>query len=362
MDPVHREQAEFIRGALFEDMSTSWHDQLADILSFLPFGWHFAEVVYKRRDGESKDPARHSNFSDGKISWRKWAGRAQETLDEWKFDDAGGIQGMWQDPGMAGGGRRFIPIEKALLFRADTAKGNPEGRSILRSAWTSYYRQEHIENVLGIGIERDLSGYPVFQQLKPEPDHGLEVPDIFDPEDTDAKATLDEFKKIGKSLRRDEQECLVLPWWMEFKLQATGGRRQFDLDKVLARYDRLIALTTLTDFIFIGHDAVGSKALVQSRIKMFEMALAGFLKSITDVVNRFAILPLLRLNGMPMDAPPRLAHGPLSQIDLTDLGEYLSKLAGAGQVLFGENSEDLERHLLERGQLPTTSVTQNSGN
>ena len=95
---------------------------------------------------------------------------------------------------------------------------------------------------------------------------------------------------------------------------------------------------------------------------MFEMALAGFLKSITDVVNRFAILPLLRLNGMPMDAPPRLAHGPLSQIDLTDLGEYLSKLAGAGQVLFGENSEDLERHLLERGQLPTTSVTQNSGN
>lgn len=360
-DALHQQQAEFIRGALFEDMSSSWRETLGEILSFLAYGWAYHEVVYKRRGGDVVDPTMRSKFTDGLIGWRKWPLRAQETLDEWVFDENGGIQGLFQDPGMSGttGGRRFIPIQKALLFRAASDKNNPEGRSILRNGWTSYYFGKRIQITLGIGIERDLAGYPMFQVKTPDPSKNIMVPDIFNPNDTDAKNSLDEFKKIIKSIRRDEQEGMVLPWWIDFKLVTAAGERQFDLDKVLARFDRLKAMTVLADFIFIGHEAVGSKALVSSRLGLFSHALAGFLFRVKDVVNRFAIPALLRLNGMPTDAPPHLEHGPVSEVDLADLGDYISKLSGAGLPLFGDNTADLEKALLARAQLPTTGVLEN---
>jgi hypothetical protein len=54
---------------------------------------------------------------------------------------------------------RDIPIEKMLLFRPITHKNNPEGRSILRTAYTSYYvkRLQELEAILG---ER-MGGIPI---------------------------------------------------------------------------------------------------------------------------------------------------------------------------------------------------------
>jgi hypothetical protein len=108
--------AEFVEGALFEDMSYSWTDTLCEILSFLPWGWAYFEIVYKVRDGQTSMSQRKSKFTDGRIGWRKWALRSQESLDQWQFDESGGIAGMTQRPAPT-----FlpatIPIEKALLFR-----------------------------------------------------------------------------------------------------------------------------------------------------------------------------------------------------------------------------------------------------
>ena len=51
-----------------------------------------------------------------------------------------------------------IPMEKCLLFRTQTHKNNPEGRSILRNAYRSWYFKKRIEEIEGVGIERDLAG------------------------------------------------------------------------------------------------------------------------------------------------------------------------------------------------------------
>jgi len=117
-----------------DDMSHSWHELIIAILSFLPFGWSFFEIVYKQRKGpDQKDPAKRSKFNDNKIGWRKIVMRAQDSLWQWQFDETGGIKAMVQrDP--TTGRLNVIPIEKALLFRTTSARGNPEGRSILRSS------------------------------------------------------------------------------------------------------------------------------------------------------------------------------------------------------------------------------------
>ena len=68
-------------------MSESWPAMLSQILSFLPFGFAYCEIVYKKRQGpDQKDSRRKSKYSDGKVGWRKIALRAQETLWDWEFD------------------------------------------------------------------------------------------------------------------------------------------------------------------------------------------------------------------------------------------------------------------------------------
>ena len=134
------ETARFVEECL-NDMSDSFDSALASILSFVVFGWSWHEIVYKRRVGpDQKDPRKRSKFSDGKVGWRKWPIRAQETWMRWEFDEDGGIQAYVQyDP--SGGGMHTIPIDKSLLFRTTTQKNNPEGRSLLRNSYRPWYKR-----------------------------------------------------------------------------------------------------------------------------------------------------------------------------------------------------------------------------
>lgn len=340
------ERAEFIRQALFEDMSHSWHDTLSEILTFLPYGWAWMEMVYKVRSGDHHDPSRASAFGDGRIGWRKWALRGQESLFQWTFDDNGGIQALQQmaAPDYA---LRVIPIAKSLLFRTTTNKNNPEGRSILRNAYRPWYFKKNIQIVEGIGIERDLAGYPMIKIER-------ECPiDIWNPNDTNAATMKASLERIVRSVRRDEQEGAVLPWWCNLTLLSATSRRQFDTSAIITRYDQRIAMTLLADFILLGHEAVGSKALSVSKIDLFCAAMGGFLDSICGVINKHAIPKLLRLNGMSTDDLPQLVHGKVERVDLGVLAEYIAKLAAAGAEIFP--NPEAERHLLTLAGIPTPS-------
>ena len=61
-----KEAAEFVRSCM-DDMSDTWTDTIAEILSFLTFGWSAHEIVYKRRIGRSNDPRLKSKYEDGLI-------------------------------------------------------------------------------------------------------------------------------------------------------------------------------------------------------------------------------------------------------------------------------------------------------
>lgn len=110
------------------DMSHTFADHITQALSMLSYGFAPFEIVYKRRQGPETKPV--SEFDDGRIGWRKFAFRSQDTLapgHEWEFDPNGGIKGMyqkaeWTKPEV------FIPIEKMILYRTTAAKNNPQGR------------------------------------------------------------------------------------------------------------------------------------------------------------------------------------------------------------------------------------------
>lgn len=329
------------------DMSVSWPDLISDIVSFLPFGWAWFETIYKLRGGDTERGETRSRFNDGKIGWRKFDIRAQETLARWIFDNDGGIAAMVQQP-PPNYEQITIPIEKSLLFRTSAARGNPEGRSVLRNAYRPWFYKSRIENIEGIGIERDLAGLPV----------AFVPAELLDPNAGEKEtAALSSIRAVVRNIRRDEQEGIIFPMeWedghqlFDLKLLSTGGSRQFDTDKIISRYDQRIAMTLLADFILLGHEAVGSFALSSDKTDLFATSLGAWLDHIASIFNQHAVPRLLRLNGMDTTLAPELAHGDIEPQNLGALGTYISQLAAAGFPLFP--NPELEQHLMDVAGLP----------
>lgn len=342
------DEAEFVASCL-NDMSISWQDTVNNILTMLVYGFSFNEIVYKRRQGHQDDGS-SSKFDDNRIGWRKLPLRAHDTVYEWKFDKNGGIQGMTQMNPLAGTGPVFIPIEKALLFRTTTKLNNPKGRSILRSAYTSYYYQKRITEIEAIGIERDLTGLPV-AYVPPQL--------LSDNATAQESAALTEIKRIVRNIRRDTQEGLVFPLAFDpetkqkaydIQLLTSGGRRAFNTSEIISRYDKRISMSMLSDFIMLGHDQVGTQALSVSKIELFMDSIESWLAGIADVFNSYGIPRLMKLNGVPEELSPQLKYSAPRDPELGVLGDYVSKLTASGAML---PDDDLSDYLRELAGLPT---------
>jgi hypothetical protein len=355
----------------FEDMSEDWSSTIQSILSNMIYGWSFLEIVYKIRGGrDQKNGARRSRFSDGKIGWRKWAERSQDSLFRWEMNPDGSLLGMTQTvysigTGVLGnnttnynvssaqaaaqagsmGGQFTIPIEKGLLFRTTTSRGNPEGRSLLRNAYRAWFFKKRIEEIEAIGIERDLAGLPV----------GWLHPQYFSPSATpDEQALYNTVKQIVANIKRNEMEGVLFPLVYDEKgnktidltLMSSGGTRQFDTDKVIGRWNQQIAMSVLADFLMLGHEQVGTQSLGVSKIELWMMAVESVAKSVASVVNKFAVPRLLKLNGMDAENPPELVFGDVKQVDLVGLGTFLKSMTDAGIIVPDQTLEEYIRDLI----------------
>lgn len=351
-EPEDQQAADFLTSAI-GDMEHSWSDTLAEILTFLPFGWDVHEIVYKQRQGATDDSKTRSRYDDGMIGWRKFAGRAQETLLRWEFDESGDAIAMIQLL-PTGGPLLRVPLAKSLHFRTTVSKNNPEGRSLMRNAYRSWFMKKRIEDIEAIGIERDLTGLPVMWA----------PPEIMKTSaDATSKALYENLKSVVRDTSRNEQEGFILPLsyrlvegattpvkMFEFQLLSTGGRRAFDTTQVLNRYDQRIAATVLADFITLGSEGrSGSYAMSRNKTDMFSVAVIGFLDMVTAEFNRRAVPDLLAMNGLEGKAV--MKHGDIARRDLTELGTYVQNLAAAGALV---PDPVLEDHLREEAGLPAS--------
>jgi hypothetical protein len=358
-NPDDMEAAAFLESCLEDMDNCTWEDVICDIISMFQYGFSALEIIYKRRLGpDQKEKENRSAYDDGLIGWRKLAGRAQTSLQNWVFDSEGEVLGFWQWPPLSGN-RVFLPREKMMFFRTTKIKDNPAGRSLLRGAFTSYYHKINLERIEAIGIERDLAGLPL---LYVDPD--LLAVDATE----DQRAVLAMYEKILKNVKVDQQACLIFPSIFaegggenrvyEFQLVSTGSRRQNNTDGIIKRYSQAIATVITADFILLGHEAVGSFALAEQKYDMFNIALGGFLDSIASVFNRDGIRKLFEINGFPTDRLPKLVPGELEKQSLSELSLSLMQLTNAGWLVPGgladENFIRKVAGMPERMEIPPT--------
>jgi hypothetical protein len=355
-DPRGEAAVEYLTSVM-NDMSHTWSDFIGNTLTMLQYGWQYTEIVLKRRVGPDEvDPSRRSNYADGLVGIRKLGDRSQETLDRWEIDEDGGVLGMWQMP-PNGGGLRFIPIGRALLFRPHVHKGSPEGRSVLRGAYRSWYMLKNIQEVEAIAIERELNGLPV-----------VHVPSsVINGTDAAARASLEKYKRLVRDIKFNEQGGVVLPsdpWrdvegapssvrQVELELLSSGGRRAVETDSVIKRYQAGIARTALADFIMLGQTERGGWALSRNKTDLFAKALEGWLKTIEEVLNRHLVPRLWRANGFDRDVMPYFMPGKVAPENLEELGSFVERLSRAGFPMAPD--EELENRLRASAGLPEKS-------
>lgn len=301
------EIAEWVHKALMSMEIPLIPDFMAEAVSFVVYGFAPFEILYKE--------------SGQFITWKGFAIRNQETVDGWEFAENGEVLGMYQRvPGK--GQRVFIPIEKLLLIKTEPRHGSPEGRSLLRNAWTSYYIKKHLQVLEGIGIERDLCGLPI-----------LFVPfSVFE-----NKAKREELKEILRSVRRDEEEGLILPHdpitgqkIYNLELVASRGTRQFSTTEIIARYDRAMAQSLMSDLVMVGLEARGSFALAREKRSLLELTVNGLLTIICSAISSQAIPRLVKLNWPDVTEFPVL-RGTLPKTPTPDeVSTLLVALARAG--------------------------------
>jgi len=349
-------------GQCREDMSHTWPAFIAEVLTSLEYGFAPFEICWKYRIGpEEKDPTKQSRYTDGRVGWRKFAIRQQTSVSRWEMDQDGGIQGFWQYAGgglsHTGAAEVFIPISKALLFRTTEAGNNPEGRSLLRNSRRAYFYRQRIQEFEAVGVERDLAGLP-----------HMEVPTaLLSPDASDGeRATLVALQRQMSELRNGERAYIITPAEKElgfdergnpkdvstgyrFRLVSSAGGRAHDTNAIIRRYTSEIATSLLATFLLLGGDGNGAQALSKDLTELFELAGTGILDGIVATINRFAVEPLMLLNGVPPELWPTMGHGGLSDEALQAMIGTVNTLLTSGGLTADDN---LEAHLRDKLKLP----------
>jgi hypothetical protein len=352
--PPAKAEAEFIETAM-TDMEESFDDFISEALTCLDFGWAYHEIIYKLRKGDTGRPETNSAYNDGRWGWRSMPLRGQDSLQNWEIErESGKILGMWQLDTWANKGLVMIPEAKAIHFRTESIKNNPEGKSIFRNSVIDWFYLKQIQKLEAIGIERDMTG--VIQ---------MEVPvELLSPSaPAELKAIRSELETMLGQLKRDEREYVMVPTELDkngmptgyrFRLAASPGRRQHDTTAVKSYYRGNIMIASLAQFLLLGQQqTAGSFALASSQTNLFSVALGSVLDIIAETHTKQGIHPLEKLNGVKRDLWPRLTHSDIETPPLDEVAKYLSALAGAGVDL---TSDSIQRKLLEFGNLPTDGV------
>lgn len=347
-DTVEHEKARMLIETALEDIEGGIKKVLTDALTFMPYGWSVLEKVFKISRGRNESKLFNSKFDDGLIRWRKFGIRSQRSLFRWQFDENGNWTAMEQrappDHRL-----RVLPRSKVLHFKLRDNKDSPEGRSMLRGLYTSWYMEKHHKFIEAIGIERNIAGFPL-----------ITVPvEIMHPKAKDElKSIRAQYEKVARSIKVDELTGLVFPAETDrngnatgysFKLVSSGGRQFAATDPVIRRYRQEIAMVLMAEFLVVGMDKIGALSLADSKTDMFAMGVAAVMDMVLDTLNEDAVPELVRLNGLPEEVAPKIKRSDIETPDLAAVAAFISGTASVGAITVDDSLED---HLRDIANFP----------
>ena len=324
--PADQEAADWLWSVMNSMGRQTWVSHTEDALDFIDFGFNVSAINLEKR-------------ADGRIWLANLEPRGQETLYQWGFSEDGKGDEVelfrQQDPN--GTGTIFdVPMNQCIHFRFRGRKGNPQGRSLLRSLFRSYKFMRNLEDLEAIGVERDVGGMAVAK---------LTEGDLSDEDMATLKQTL-------KNLRRDEQLYLIEPVGVDMRAWA-GGSKIYDVNQIIERYQKLTLMRFFAQFLKLGMDSVGTQALVKGAHDFFTLALEGVQRYLLEAWNQQLVPYLFKWNAWPgLTDYPKIVWEKPGKPDLAGLVNYLNTSVGAKLFTPTDIDEDHLRALADMPELP----------
>jgi hypothetical protein len=321
VEPASDEEAD-IQLAQFVDANLrGMHKQslrkwLTDMIEAIEFGFSLGEIVLEKR-------------TDGRLWIRNIMPRGQETLRRWAAEDPAHpdefshfIQGMYR--GSAPRREVAIPLNKCLHVTWRGRKGNPQGKSLLRSLYSPYKFLKNFRVIEGIGVERDIGGTPIIKL--PGGQNSL----------SDAEKT--ELKKNAEGLRNDEALYIMVPEGMDIEAYNSGGKST-NVREIIKDYETQILMRMFAQFLKLGMDNVGTQALVVGSQDFFTMAIESIQDELIEQVNEQLVPYLMRFNTFPgTTGLPKVTWMKPGAMDVANIVEMFTK--GAQSKIFTPTRED----------------------
>lgn len=250
---------------------------IQEALLMLDYGYYMFEPVYQMAEYNGRPVA----------TWKKFGPRHPRSVQRWLYDDHGGPTGFLHTPNNTTGETVTIKIEDLLIFTLDEESNDPQGISLLRSAYKHWYYKENLYKIDAIQKERHGIGIP-----------RCELPPNYTPED---KRLANE---MTKNLRTNEKSRVVHPPGFIVDFLELKGNAVDALDSA-RHHDMQIARNVLGEFLNIGDHTSGSAGSAATQVDVFIKSLHYVADLVRGVFNKWAIPKMIDYN-MKVDAYPEL--------------------------------------------------------
>jgi hypothetical protein len=349
-DPVSEELARYANECFGFDgyagqMSISFEEQLSYLWEFVPFGYRYAEEIY-----------RVGPDSKGKV--RVWldyfADREPSAHNRWLSRDGQRLDGVLQNVVGYTYTPEPIPANKLLLLTLNRTGSNFEGIGMLRPIWWWWRTKQRVSNLMCVGLERWALPTPKVKVDRSQAEmQGLT--------DADLNVMIEEAADQAEAFLSTELSYLVESPVIQFDSYGLTPNlySQGPLD-IIKECDNQISQAFLAQFANLGISDTGSRAVGEVHLSVFRRAAINLCDIVAGQISGQdrrgggTIGRLIRWNYGAIDPSklPRLTH---TGLDTDDLAESLGMLPGLVQSGLLTPDNDLERAIRERlgaGSLP----------
>jgi len=315
-----------------EQLEELWPTTLPQAINHLLYGFYLFEPLYEERGGQ--------------IVWRRFAPRAPWTVEEWNPRDGyvGSIVQYAYDHNGGNYGRFTIPGSKLLRFTNEQDGENFEGESYFRAAYKHWLMKDSLYKIAALRHERHGVGTPV----------GCAPPDATDEEVDELKTLLGDLKSNTKGylyLGRHAGE-ISIPDMIDILVPKGGQAGSNDLMEIIRHHDALMARSMLAQFINLGENNAGTRALSSDMNDLFLMNLEAITRYIGHVMtfgNRGeneGIKTLVDMNFGGVKGYPKWVCGRTKKTDAAAISAVIAQLVQSGAMEPDDSLENFLRRLV----------------